>query len=347
MASIRVILLTCRRPLLFRRALASLLAQTFEDWVCEVHNDAPDDDSPSRTLTEMVAGDPRFTYHKHIPAWGAVASFNHFFRGGPEAFVSLLEDDNWWEPNLLSSLHAELSARPSVNLAWANMRFWQERADGTWTDTGSTIWPIGGLPKFFEWPVLIQAFGSLHSNGAMLFRTSAEAPTTVPEATPFVIVESARERAVSGGFLLLPQVLANFALTLKTARSEDRALWVQSQLLIAASFFENVPLTSSAWDELWKLCRSAKPKRSGLLLMMALAGVKRREVTSRASIADLAEFACSFVGNMPANLRGLRFRKDHPALWAWLNANTAARTDEARARGWRCLDAGSPFSRHP
>ena len=43
MTAIRVYLLTCRRPELLRRALRSLVAQTFTDWVCEVHNDAPDD----------------------------------------------------------------------------------------------------------------------------------------------------------------------------------------------------------------------------------------------------------------------------------------------------------------
>ena len=50
MASLRIFLLTYRRPALLRRALASLLAQTFTDWTCELHNDAPDDDAPRAIL---------------------------------------------------------------------------------------------------------------------------------------------------------------------------------------------------------------------------------------------------------------------------------------------------------
>src|SRR5271157_3513607 len=54
MAAIRVYLLTCRRPQLLRRALCSLIAQTFADWKCELHNDAPEDDTPARVLAELT-----------------------------------------------------------------------------------------------------------------------------------------------------------------------------------------------------------------------------------------------------------------------------------------------------
>ena len=63
MAAIRVFLLTHRRRELLRRALDSLLAQTFTDWVCELHNDAPDDDFPRRLVAEI--GDPRVSLHHH------------------------------------------------------------------------------------------------------------------------------------------------------------------------------------------------------------------------------------------------------------------------------------------
>jgi hypothetical protein len=345
MATIRVILLTCRRPQLLRRALTSLLAQTCTDWVCELHNDAPQDSSPERILSDLAGGDPRFTYHHHIPAWGAVRSFNHYFRGGTEPFASLLEDDNWWEPGLLASLLAALSEHPQVKLAWANMKVWKEDADGTWADTGDTIWPVGGPPRLFPPFVLLQAFEALHSNGAMLIRQPGGTPATVPEATPFAIVESVRERSVAGHFLLLPQVLANFALTRNSARSEDRALWVQCQLLIAASFLEAVPLTPAAWDELWDQCRNARPQRTGLLLMLAACDVRRAEILSRVQPLDLFRFSRSFLGSFRANLRGLKFRTYHQEVWRWLQDATATRVREAGAQGLNSLDAGSPFSK--
>jgi hypothetical protein len=347
LATIRVILLTCRRPRLLRRALASLLGQTYTDWVCELHNDAPDDDTPRQVLLDMAPGDSRFTYHRHEPKWGPVASFNHCFRGGPELFATLLEDDNWWEPTMLASLLGALVERPHVALAWANMRVWQEETDDTWTDTGATIWPPGGEPRVFEWPVMLQAFDGLHSNGAMLFRKPAGSQGTVPETTPFALIEPMRERSIGGTYLLLPQVLANYSLTQISARSNDRTLWVQSQLLLAASFFEAVPLTHSAWEELWRQCRLSRPRRTSLLLLLALAGVQRREILSRAGPMDIALFAFQFVGSIRANIRGLGFRRAHSDLWEWLQARSAELTAERRSQGWSALDAGSPVAKYP
>jgi hypothetical protein len=346
MGTIRVYLLTCRRPHLLRRALRSLLAQTFTDWVCELHNDAPEDGAPASVLAELAQGDARFSYHCHDPAWGAVASFNYCFRAGSEPYASLLEDDNWWEPTLLATLHSALEDEPAVTLAWANMRIWRENEDASWTDTGTTVWPAAAPPKHFTWPVLLQAFDGLHSNGAMVFRRPGGVQATVPASTPFAIIEPVRERALSSRFLLEPQVLANFALTRHTARSPDRTLWVECQLLLAASFFDEVPLTPAAWDELLSLCRQARPRRTSLLLLLALAGVQHRAILSRMRPADLLRFAYEFTSSARANIHALSFRKTHADLWTWLRAETAARSAEARLAGWTALDAGSLFTKH-
>jgi len=345
MASIRVYLLTCRRSHLLRRSLQSLLAQTCSDWVCELHNDAPEDDSPQRVLSELAPGDGRFTYHRHDPAWGAVESFNHCFRGGPEPYAALLEDDNWWEPRLLDTLLSAISARPEVVLAWANMRVWQENGDGSWADTGATVWPAGTGVRTFDWPVILQAFDGLHSNGAMLFRRPIGTHGVVPSGTPFAIIEPVRERGLPGRTMLVPEVLANYALTRRTARSGERASWAEGQLLLAASFFEGVPLTARAWDDLVGHCRRARPPRTSLLLLLAAAGVRRREILSRTLPRDLARFARDFLGSLGANVRALRFRSTHEELWAWLLSETAARSAEARRTGWTALEAGSLFDK--
>jgi glycosyltransferase involved in cell wall biosynthesis len=346
MAAIRVYLLTCRRPILLRRALGSLLAQTFTDWVCELHNDAPEDDAPARALAEMAPFDVRFTYHRHDPPLGAVAAFNHCFRGGSEPYAALLEDDNWWEPALLATLHSALAGEPAATLAWANMRLWRENEDASWEDTGTTVWPAGAAPRHFDWPVLLQAFDGLHSNGAMVFRRPDRGQGTVPQSTPFAIIEPVRERALSGRLLFVPQVLANYAMTRRSARSGDRILWAEGQLLLAASFFEEVALTPEAWDELLSLCRQATPRRTSMLMLLALAGVRRREIMSRVAPADVARFAYDFTSSLRTNIRALGFRTAHARLWTWLRAETAARTSEARKAGRTALGAGSLFSKH-
>ena len=63
MARVRIYLPTYRRPALLPRALASLRAQTFTDWVCELHNDDPEDPAPGQLLAGL--GDPRITLVTH------------------------------------------------------------------------------------------------------------------------------------------------------------------------------------------------------------------------------------------------------------------------------------------
>src|SRR6266404_5854354 len=71
---VRVFVPTCRREHLLRRALTSLRAQTFQNWVCEVHNDDPGDDAPGSIVAALAA--PRITLSQHQRNLGGTESFN-------------------------------------------------------------------------------------------------------------------------------------------------------------------------------------------------------------------------------------------------------------------------------
>lgn len=75
---VRVFLFTYQRAHLLPRALESLLAQTFTDWVCEVHNDDPNDDEPRRIVSSI--NDNRITIVQHEKNLGGLASYNLMFR---------------------------------------------------------------------------------------------------------------------------------------------------------------------------------------------------------------------------------------------------------------------------
>lgn len=330
MSRIRVYLLTCRRPLLLRRALASLRAQTFTDWTCELHNDAPEDDGPGRLVAEVA--DPRIELHQHATNWGPVATFNHAFAGGDEPLLSILEDDNWWEPGFLAAAVAALEAAPDVAVVWANMRIWREEADGAWTDTGRTIWSApqpAGPPRTFRWPQPIQAFDGLHSNGAMVVRAAASCTGLVPSDLPFAVIEPARERLVAGGWRLLPEPLANFAVTRSTARGHDRAGWMRAQLLVAGSYLAAVPTTTRDLADLWDHLRRQSPPATALLFHLALAGIRPAALLRHARAAEWARFLAGAVRHPLTLVRSLRFRRVHPAAWAGLRAGARARTAEA------------------
>lgn len=326
MARIRVYICTYRRPHLLRRALAGLLAQTYRDWICELHNDAPDDDTPRQVLRGLAPDDPRFTYHHHPRNWGAVATFNHVFAGGPEPYAALLEDDNWWDAAFLATAVTSLELHPSASLVWANMRLWQEQPDRTWRDLARTIWICGpNTPALVEFqsPELIQAFDALHSNGAMVFRPRAFRVTAVPPELPFAIIEVARERAATGPLLLLTAPLANFALTLSTARDPHPARWLQAKLLIAASFFSHFSCTASELARLWAFRRTQNPRDTGILFCLALALRDTRFIRG-AHPGDWIHFLLSSVRHPLLLICGLRFRHDHPKAWVWLLAQTRA-----------------------
>jgi glycosyltransferase involved in cell wall biosynthesis len=99
MAICRIFLTTYRRHATLPRAIDSLLKQTVTDWICEVHNDDPSDPFPRQLVEEI--GDPRIKIVDHAKNFGATYTFNLPFQPVQEEFVSILEDDNWWEPDFL------------------------------------------------------------------------------------------------------------------------------------------------------------------------------------------------------------------------------------------------------
>ena len=103
---IHVYLITYRRPLLLRRALASILAQSYENFLVKIINDDPDDTD----VLEMVAqvNDQRVSLFNPVRNRGATANFNIAFGDRTAPLVSVLEDDNWWEPGFLEVMHQTL-----------------------------------------------------------------------------------------------------------------------------------------------------------------------------------------------------------------------------------------------
>ena len=322
-AKVRVFVLTYRRPALLRRALRSLLGQTFRDWVCELHNDAPDDPSPQLILEEVAPGDSRFVYCQHIQNEGAVACFNRVFKGGPEPYAALLEDDNWWEPGFLSTLLPLIEATPDASLIWANMQIWHEQPDGTWLDSGRTIWhcPATATPMKFIAPELIQAFDALHSNGAMIFRPAAFEPQEVPAQSPFAIIEALRERAATGSLLFCPTVLANFAVTRDSSRSKDPVHWVQAQLLLAASFFAVAKPRRADVQRLWSALYRMTPPGTDILFLTA-AVLRDATFIQPGSVDAWLRFLASAVRHPKRVMRIFQFRAAHPETWQWLQATT-------------------------
>jgi len=159
----------------------------------------------------MTSVDPRFTVVTHPQNLGPTRTFNlMYLGGGSDRYLSLLEDDNWWEPDFLAAMVSAMDAHPSIQVGWSNMRIWQELSDGSWKDTDRLVWNLFDyhLPRLIDWPHPRQPRGGIHSNGAMLIRADAAARFRIPNDTPFAAIECVRERLFHYPLLFLPAPLA-------------------------------------------------------------------------------------------------------------------------------------------
>jgi glycosyltransferase involved in cell wall biosynthesis len=264
MAGCRVYLFTYKRNGLLPRAVSSLINQTYSNWICEVHNDDPSDSFPSEYVLSL--NDPRFIIKDHAQNLGGVASFNLAFNGCAEEYASILEDDNWWEPIFLKEMADALNNHPMVNVAWSNMRLWQELPNNKWIDTGKTTWPIDNL-TLFNWPDKIQPLAALHSIGAMMYRTKSAQNYIVPGQTLLNAVELIRERSFEHPLYLNTNPLANFAITLNTNRSSDPFAWIASQTMMLASFVVTSNDKHPAFNDTLKYYRTRKPNPVAVLFL--------------------------------------------------------------------------------
>ncbi len=327
----RVYLPTCRRPQWLPRALASLRAQTCPDWVCELHNDAPEDPLPAQLLSQL--GDPRITLVTHESNLGGTGTFNLFFRAPAEPFYSILEDDNWWEPDFLATMLATADSLPEVTIFWANMHVAEEMPDGQFRATGRTIWPeTGGLPRQFAWGQREQVGGALHSNGAALFRSRPGQDYRIP-AVPFAVIEQFRERLFPHPLVLVPRPLATFSITRQTARSQDVAEWAELQAMLMATFFHECPFTDSQVAQIWTDARARQPTGTSSLILASLADPgSRRRLLAHARWSDWWVVLRGFARRPSLFLRIRRSRRERSEWWRFLEENTAMRWRESRAQ---------------
>jgi Glycosyl transferase family 2 len=330
MAVVRIYLLTYQRDHLLPRAFQSLLSQAFTDWICEVHNDDPLNSFPG-TFVNQIA-DPRIKIVNHKENFGATRTFNLVFQSVTEPFVCLLEDDNWWEPDFLTTMLNALEQFPSVQVAWANMRFWQENPNNIWTDTGKNIWNDcdSEVPQLFTWGQTQQIMGALHSNGAMMIRTQSIENYSVPEETPFEAMEAVRERTFPFPILFIPHVCANFAITQATSRSNNRVVWAQMQTLLMASFCKHTLIEVAEMERFWSGRRSKVARSTNGLFFAALICTECRILLRYATIGDWLFFIGSCIKRPFLAFQVLQSIKTYPKLWSFLDQKTSDRVQEAK-----------------
>lgn len=98
MPKVSVIIPTYRRPDFLRRAIASVLSQTFKDFELLIINDASQDNTGQ--LVESIPDD-RIRYHCNETNKGGAASRNRGIRQAQSTYIAFLDDDDEWLPQKL------------------------------------------------------------------------------------------------------------------------------------------------------------------------------------------------------------------------------------------------------
>jgi hypothetical protein len=288
---IAVYLVTFHRHWMLTRALASILAQTHTNLIVRVVNDDPDD----RAVVNIVQGfgDPRARMFAPMARRGATRNFNLMFSEPEASHVSLLEDDNWWEPGFLESMLAALSANRDHFIVVGNERIWRELPGGDWQDTGQTIWPFRDVREH-RYRVKEICGSAKLVNSAMLARLTGDADLRTPDTIPVDVTEHFRERLLSPSVLLVGEPLVNYVETLVTARSAGGGQWGAWQALLIGSVFVAATQPGARRklaERLWAECAAPTSPRAVSLVGTGFAVAEARTLVRTAPAPALARFA--------------------------------------------------------
>jgi glycosyltransferase involved in cell wall biosynthesis len=321
MAKCRIYLLTYRRNDLLRRAINSLVNQTFTDWVCELHNDDPQDSFPEDYLRNL--NDERFIYLLHDHTYGALRAFNLMYQGCNEQYVSLLEDDNWWEPQFLESLIRQLDKHKKVQVAWSNMYLWKENPDKSWSFLESTVWPVAeGKTSIFPSLTYKQAYSYLHSQGAMVVRNIQLKDLITPLSIRLDFVEPVRERAFQHPIMLIHQPLANFSVTLNTNRSKSIVGIHEHYVLLLSSYFKFVKPNSQLRIDIWNEIRMSPVRATNKLIYAGLLDKNCRFLLKSATLSDIIFFVLYNIKRPIILYRCIFAKRLYSELWNYLIKHT-------------------------
>ena len=291
---VAVYLVTYRRPEMLKRALASALGQTHRNIIVRVVNDDPADPSVGEIIT--ATRDERALPYQPIANRGATRNFNLMFDERDAQFVALLEDDNWWEPNFIATMVDILGTHPDAAVVVGNERIWQELPNGSWSNTGTTVWSFRGV-KTYAYSLEDLCSGAKVCNSSTVFKLPFKRDYRTPDTIPVDVTEFFRERLLDASILLCGDALVNYANTIDTARSKGDA-WGIYQMMIVGSVFaalSDAPRRKALAKSLWSEVAVASSPRAVALIQNGLIVPEARALLIGAPWTALARFLLWFV----------------------------------------------------
>jgi len=175
--AVSVIVPTYNRAALMRRAVASVLGQTFSDLELIVVDDASGDDTAR--LPDIVR-DPRLRYLRQTQRGGASAARNAGIAAARGAFVAFLDSDDVWLPDKLERQVPLLAAAPAgVALVYGGLlRLEPDRAPQYLFND------LGAIGEFDPMPAILRYNDNCHSMTWLVRRATLAAAGGFDESLP-------------------------------------------------------------------------------------------------------------------------------------------------------------------
>ncbi|MHB8168800.1 MAG: glycosyltransferase family 2 protein [Thermoleophilia bacterium] len=159
---VSVIIPTRDRPRLARRAVASVLDQTYAELEVIVIDDGSQAPfSPSRD-------DPRLKVIRHESSRGGAAARNAGFDAARGSYVCLLDDDDYYLPHKIAEQFAYLRHHSEVDMVFSRVVMVNEQA-------GYYIEPIGADYTSFDIQDNFRRMNMIHTNATMFRKRVADA----------------------------------------------------------------------------------------------------------------------------------------------------------------------------
>ncbi|HYK52713.1 MAG TPA: glycosyltransferase family 2 protein [Candidatus Eremiobacteraceae bacterium] len=117
--TITTIVPTYKRPQLLKRALKSVLRQTYGDFRLCIYDNASGDDTED-VVREVAAGDPRITYFRHDSNVGGAANFLFGMTRVETPYFSFLSDDDVLLPDFFETAIAGFAQEPGALMSAAS-----------------------------------------------------------------------------------------------------------------------------------------------------------------------------------------------------------------------------------
>lgn len=117
-----VIIPVYNRSQLLRRALESLVGQTYQSFEAVIVDDGSAEDIKS---VVDAFGDPRFKLTR-VPNMGAGIARNIAIGLATQEWIAFLDSDDWWPAEKLAAFQKHIADQPSVNFVYSGFQFFDE-----------------------------------------------------------------------------------------------------------------------------------------------------------------------------------------------------------------------------